>query len=73
VWWAPINSIADVIADPQAIAAGAFVDMTPRDGEAPYRAVNGPVDFDDRRPRPGRVPALGEHTDEVLRELDARN
>jgi crotonobetainyl-CoA:carnitine CoA-transferase CaiB-like acyl-CoA transferase len=69
VWWAPINSIADVIADPQAIAAGAFVDMTPRQGEAPYRAVNGPVDFDDRRPRPGPVPELGEHTVEVLAEL----
>jgi crotonobetainyl-CoA:carnitine CoA-transferase CaiB-like acyl-CoA transferase len=73
VWWAPINSIADVIADPQAIASGAFVDMTPREGEAPYRAVNGPVDFDDRRPRPGPVPALGEHTAEVLRELESRD
>lgn len=73
VWWAPINSIADVIADPQAIASGAFVDMTPRAGEAPYRAVNGPVDFDDRRPRPGPVPNLGEHTAQVLAELERRN
>jgi crotonobetainyl-CoA:carnitine CoA-transferase CaiB-like acyl-CoA transferase len=73
VWWAPINSIADVIADPQAAAAGAFVDMTPRDGESPYRAVNGPVDFDDRRPHPGPVPDLGEHTDEVLDELNRRD
>jgi crotonobetainyl-CoA:carnitine CoA-transferase CaiB-like acyl-CoA transferase len=66
VWWAPINSIADVIADPQAAAAGAFVDMTPRPGEAPYRAVNSPIDFDGRPLRPGPVPLLGEHTDEVL-------
>ena len=66
VWWAPINSIPDVIADPQAEAAGAFVDMTPRDGEAPYRAVNGPVDFAGYQVRPGPVPDLGEHTDEVL-------
>jgi crotonobetainyl-CoA:carnitine CoA-transferase CaiB-like acyl-CoA transferase len=73
VWWAPINSIADVIADPQAIASGAFIDMTPREGEAPYRAVNGPIDFDDRRPTPGPVPALGEHTADVLRELQNRN
>ncbi|MCU1358741.1 MAG: putative CoA-transferase, partial [Ilumatobacteraceae bacterium] len=57
----------------QAIASGAFVQMTPRDGEAPYRAVNGPVDFDDRRPRPGPVPALGEHTAQVLAELKSRN
>ena len=69
VWWAPINSIFDVIADPQAQANGAFVDMTPRDGEAPYRAVNGPVDFGGREFRPGPVPALGEHTADVIAEL----
>jgi crotonobetainyl-CoA:carnitine CoA-transferase CaiB-like acyl-CoA transferase len=66
VWWAPINSIADVIADPQAQAAGAFVDMAPRPGEEPYRAVNGPVDFSGYSFRPGPVPELGEHTAEVL-------
>lgn len=70
VWWAPINSIYDVIADPQAHAAGAFVDMTPKPGEAPYRAVNGPVDFDARVTRPGPVPSLGEHTAEIIAELD---
>ncbi|MFN8022836.1 MAG: CoA transferase [Acidimicrobiales bacterium] len=70
VWWAPINSIFDVIADPQAQANGAFVDMTPHEGEQPYRAVNGPIDFGGHEFRPGRVPRLGEHTDEVLAELD---
>jgi crotonobetainyl-CoA:carnitine CoA-transferase CaiB-like acyl-CoA transferase len=69
VWWAPINSIADVVVDPQAIAAGAFVDMPVVDGEPPYRAVASPVDFDGIR-HPGRhVPGVGEHTDEILREL----
>ena len=72
VWWAPINSIFDVIDDPQAQAAGAFVQMSPRDGEDPYRAVNGPVDFAGHEARPGMVPTLGEHTEEVLRELDRR-
>ena len=72
VWWAPINSIFDVIADPQAQAAGAFVDMAPHPGEGPYRAVNGPVDFDGRACTPGPVPRLGEHTAEVLTELDRR-
>jgi len=61
VWWAPLNSIADVVADPQAIAAGAFVDMTPQPGEAPYRAVNSPVDFSGYSPTYGPVPKLGEH------------
>ena len=69
VWWAPINSIFDVIADPQAQANGSFVDMTPREGEAPYRAVNGPVDFGGREFRPGPGPALGEHTADVIAEL----
>jgi len=73
VWWAPINSIFDVIADPQAQANGAFVDMTPRDGEAPYRAVNGPVDFGGHAVRPGPVPNLGEHTADVLAELEQRS
>ena len=66
VWWAPVNSIVDVIADPQARAAGAFVPMTPRDGESPYEAVNNPVDFDGHQLRPGVVPKLGEHTNQYV-------
>ena len=66
VWWAPVNSIVDVIDDPQARAAGGFVPMTPRDGESPYEAVNNPVDFDGYELKPGIVPRLGEHTSQVL-------
>ena len=61
VWWAPLNSIADVVNDPQAIASGAFVDMSPQPGEDPYRAVNTPVDFGGYEPVYGPVPRLGEH------------
>ncbi len=61
VWWAPINSIPDVVVDSQAIAAGAFIEMNPREGQDPYRAVNSPVDFDGYTFRPGQVPWLGEH------------
>ena len=61
VWWAPLNSIAEAVADPQVIASGAFVDMTPQPGEEPYRAVNSPVDFSDYTPSYGPVPNLGEH------------
>jgi crotonobetainyl-CoA:carnitine CoA-transferase CaiB-like acyl-CoA transferase len=71
VWWAPVNTPEDVVADPQAIAAGAFVDVPGGDGSSAHRAVASPVRFaaeEDARPR-GPVPALGEHTDEVLREL----
>jgi crotonobetainyl-CoA:carnitine CoA-transferase CaiB-like acyl-CoA transferase len=69
VWWAPVNSIAEVIEDPQAIAAGAFVDMVPREGEAPYKAVASPVDFGGWTPPLRQVPTVGEHTAEVLRDV----
>lgn len=64
VWWAPLNSIPEAIEDEQVIAAGSFVDMTPQPGEAPYRAVNSPVDFSGYSPTYGPVPRLGEHTPE---------
>lgn len=70
VWWAPISSIPDVLADPQ--AQHGFVDMTPRDGDEPFRAVATPIDFAGYTIRPGVVPMLGEHTDEVLADLDER-
>ena len=70
VWWAPILSIPDIIADPQ--AQPGFVDMVPRDGDDEYRAVATPVDFAGYALRPGPVPRLGEHTAEVLAELAAR-
>jgi len=70
VWWAPVNTAADVIEDPQAIAAGAFVDVPGSDNTPAHRAVNSPVRFSGHDDRPTRgVPTLGEHTDEVLREL----
>jgi crotonobetainyl-CoA:carnitine CoA-transferase CaiB-like acyl-CoA transferase len=69
VWWAPINTVADVINDPQAIAAGAFVDMPVIDGEEPYQAVASPLDFSDYDFVARAVPGLGDHTDEVLRDL----
>jgi crotonobetainyl-CoA:carnitine CoA-transferase CaiB-like acyl-CoA transferase len=71
VWWAPINTAFTIRDDPQVEASGAFIDMTPRDGEGPYRAVATPIDFDGMTIRPGPVPTLGEHTTEVLAALDA--
>jgi crotonobetainyl-CoA:carnitine CoA-transferase CaiB-like acyl-CoA transferase len=71
VWWAPVQSLAEVSADPQAEAIGAFV-VQPGMGDAPpLRTVATPVNFwgIDAKPRSG-APALGQHTDEVLRELD---
>lgn len=70
VWWAPVQTLADAAADPQAAAIGAFVEQPGMGGAAPLRTVATPVDFwgVDGAPRSG-APTLGEHTEEVLREL----
>ena len=69
VWWAPVNTIKEVIADPQAHAAGAFVEMPPVEGEEPYLAVASPVSFEDWDDTPRPVRALGADTEDVLRSL----
>jgi crotonobetainyl-CoA:carnitine CoA-transferase CaiB-like acyl-CoA transferase len=66
VWWAPAQTPADVVQDPQLAANDGFVELA---GGA-LRTVNGPVTFSGLPARQGaHVPALGEHTDEVLAEL----
>lgn len=77
VWWAPCQTMADVAADPQAHAIRAFIDTPcstgdPGDPTMSMRTVAAPVRFDGRVDEPRRpVPVLGEHTAEVLAELDA--
>ena len=70
VWWAPVNTLAEVVEDPQAVASGAFVDVPEGEGSAAHRAVMTPVDFGSTPAGPRRgVPGLGEHTAEVLAEV----
>lgn len=70
VWWAPVQTLAEVAADAQAEAVGAFVEQPGMGDAPPLRTVATPVAFwgVDDKPRAG-APALGEHTDEVLDEL----
>lgn len=67
--WAPVQTPAEVAADPQVAAAGAFVDVEDGEGGA-YRSPAAPARFPgadaDRRPA---YPGLGQHTAEVLAEL----
>ncbi len=68
VWWAPVNSINEVVEDPMAQAAGAFAEIPGPDGPIPV--VTTPADFTDTPQAPrGAVPELGQHTEEVLLEL----
>lgn len=79
VWWAPVNAIDEVIADPQAMAAGAFVRVPERVGAiAPEQptGVATPVDFSATPSAPaGAPPGVGADADDLLRSLgydDAR-
>lgn len=69
VWWAPVQSTDEVIADPQAIACGAFVDVPLAEGGS-ARMVASPVDFSDTPWAPrATAPEFGQHTEEILLEL----
>lgn len=69
VIWAPVQTPAQVVKDPQAIAAGAFVDVPDHDGGT-FKAPASPIRFHGADDGPkGASPHLGQHTDEILSEL----
>ena len=71
-FWSPINSIEDVIADDQFHAAGGVVYVPDADSSLPMVAT--PADFHGTPWEPrSAAPRLGEHTDEILAELKARD
>jgi crotonobetainyl-CoA:carnitine CoA-transferase CaiB-like acyl-CoA transferase len=70
VWWAPAQGPADVLEDPQMAATDGYLVLDNDDGTT-TRSVNGPVTFSDMALRPAApAPRLGQHTDEVLKELE---
>jgi crotonobetainyl-CoA:carnitine CoA-transferase CaiB-like acyl-CoA transferase len=71
VWWAPVQTPAEVVTDPQARAMGAWVRIDGAEVEGrPVESVDSPVRFGgvsrDAAPPP---PRSGQHTAEVLAEL----
>jgi crotonobetainyl-CoA:carnitine CoA-transferase CaiB-like acyl-CoA transferase len=68
MWWAPVQTVSEMIDDPQARASGAFVPTQVPEGTADM--VASPADF---AGTPGAVPTMapefGQHTEEILLEL----
>ena len=70
VWWAPVQHAHETVADPQARAAGGFVDVPSPDGGEPVTMVASPVDFAGTPWAPRAMPPeFAQHTEEVLLEL----
>ncbi len=69
LWWAAVQTVSEVIEDPQAAAAGAWVDVPVAEGGT-ARMVATPVDFSETTWAPGGItPECGQHTEELLLEL----
>jgi len=64
---ARMNSMAEVLAHPQLSARSRWREIDSPAG--PLRALRPPVEIDDAEAVMGAVPALGAHTDAILREL----
>jgi len=68
LWWAPVQSLEEVMADEQVHAAGSFCEVP--DGGATTLLPATPVDFDATPCEPRwMAPDQGQHTDEILEEL----
>jgi crotonobetainyl-CoA:carnitine CoA-transferase CaiB-like acyl-CoA transferase len=68
MWWAPVQTTDEVLADPQAWAGGAFVEVP--DDDSAVTMINSPLDYGSTPAVPRAMPPeLGQHTDEVLGEL----
>jgi len=66
--WAPLQSVSELLADPQLQANGYVQEVEAANGSA-FRLVGAPVQFDERPAPLRRAPEPGEHTEEVLLEL----
>ncbi len=69
MWWAPAQSLAEVVEDEQLKAAGGFIEIPAGEVEDTMTAIATPVTFrGDPLTHTGPIPALGQHTREVLAE-----
>lgn len=66
--WSPVQSIEELLTDPQVIANG-YISAVENDGGPEFSLPSVPVQFDERPPTLRRAPEHGEHTELVLLEL----
>ncbi len=66
--WAPVQTAAELLEDPQVLANGYLREVTAASGTT-FRMVASPLQFGEEPPDLVRAPEHGEHTDEVLGEL----
>ena len=66
--WAPVQSVAEVIEDPQVIANGYVGEVRLDEGQT-YRLPAVPVQLDEQAAPLRRAPEHGEHTEALLQEL----
>ena len=68
LFWAPVNSPDDLLADQTFSGSGALLDVP--DGSTGTLMISTPVDFHGTPAEPRSLaPKLGEHTAEILKEL----
>jgi crotonobetainyl-CoA:carnitine CoA-transferase CaiB-like acyl-CoA transferase len=65
---APVNDVRQALADPQVLARDMIVEVEHPDF-GPLKEVRSPVRTDGEIRQPARAPRLGEHTDQILREI----
>ncbi len=66
--WAVVQSVPEVLDDPQVVANG-YVSEVQLDGGSSYRLPNVPVQFDGHGATLERAPEFGEHTELVLNDI----
>jgi formyl-CoA transferase len=66
--FAPINAVPDVLSDPQVEHLGTFCE-TQHPTQGRVVTIRSPIRFDGARPDNTPPPELGEHTEEILREI----